>query len=86
MACRDFSTEELRSAWQQCRRSTWPTSFEEAMNDPIYFRLIRLEAGVRARRAQRQVKAPQRRLSPAIPVTPPLLDLKRRAAGERDDD
>lgn len=86
MACKSFTPEEMRTAWLQARRATWPATFDEAMNDPIYFRLIRAKASCISRARDLAAKQACRRPLPVTPVTPPVLDFKRRAAGERDDD
>lgn len=86
MACKSFTTEEMHQAWQQARRNTWPATFDEAMNDPIYFRLIRAKASCIERARHRAARQAPRRQLPVTPVTPPVLDFKRLAAGERDDD
>lgn len=85
MACKTFPDEALRRAWRDHKKPTWPASFEEAMNDPFYSRLIKAAA-----RAYTDKPTPQqvirRPTVPAQPTTQPRLDFKRRAAGERDDD
>lgn len=86
MACKSFTPEEMHQAWQQARRHTWPATFDEAMNDPIYFRLIRAKASCIERARHRAARQAPRRQLPVTPVTPPVLDFKRLAAGERDDD
>lgn len=39
---------DLRAAWMQRRRSSWPASFEAAMADPMLSRLVRAQAIGRA--------------------------------------
>lgn len=88
---RAFTDDELRAAWQQRRRAHWPPSFDDAMADPLYLRLIRIEANLRAHRAllaeqraaMRRERASTRAFSPAPRGG---IDHKRLAAGERDDD
>jgi len=81
MARRLFTEQELRATYTARRKPSWPASFEEAMNDPFYRSLLHCAArGRKAPRAQQ----PRQLLPP--PHTPAQLDLKRRAAGERDDD
>ncbi len=95
MAAAVFSEEQLRAAWQDRRRATWPATFEEAMNDTSYRQIVQIEARIKANQAAKRVAKttapkPIRSLPkghlPLIPSTPPVLDHKRRAAGERDDD
>lgn len=86
MACRHFTDEELRAAWQRRRRTDWPPTFEEAMNDPTFSHLVRIEARLRSRLATAKHQPIARHAVPAQPTTQPMLDFKRRAAGERDDD
>ncbi len=94
VAARVFTDEQLREAWQARRRAAWPATFEEAMNDPNYRQIVRIEARIKANQAARRTsnkpvatphRSPPGQL-PLIPSTPPVLDHKRRAAGERDDD
>jgi hypothetical protein len=81
--------EQYHEAWQHRRRDTWPATYDAAMNDPIYGRILRIEAGLIARRhasrpsQTRTTPAPVRTNAPACHA---VLDFKRRAAGERDDD
>lgn len=93
--------QELRAAWERCRKPSWPASFAEAMADPLLSRLVRITA-----------MHPPRpyRVAPTYPLrTPPdrvvvawgsatgktqqlaidckrAIDRKRAAAGDRDDD
>jgi len=81
-----ISQEQMRRAFEQQRRPTWPTTFDAAINDPFFERLVRLEA---RRLAMRALAANRTRTTTAnhpMPRTAPTLDHKRRAAGERDDD
>lgn len=85
-----YSDEQLRHAWQQCRLQAWPASFEATMADPTRARLVRLHAGLLARRFMRVAQAAVRRgptPSPAVPHAHPpgYIDHKRAAAGDRDD-
>lgn len=92
MAAPTHTDDQLRAAWRERRRANWPDTFEAAMNDPFYSRIVLIEANTRARRACSQAAAnaphhhPPRRPLPVLPSLPPVLDHKRRAAGERDDD
>lgn len=95
MAAAVFTDEQLRAAWHDRRRATWPATFEEAMNDPSYRQIVQIEARIKANQAAKRAArttapTPTRSLPqgllPLIPSTPPVLDHKRRAAGERDDD
>jgi hypothetical protein len=93
----DVTEELLRQAFQAARRPNWPGSFEEAMQDAIYSRLVRINA-VRLARGQSigsstvirrpAVKAPGLDRTPprTTPQLPLPLDRKRAASGERDDD
>jgi hypothetical protein len=83
MACKHFTPEELRKAWQARRRHTWPATFEEAIKDPCIYHQIRIEARISA---NRELAQRHRQALPVMPTTPTRLDFKRRAAGERDDD
>lgn len=91
MAARVFTDEQLRAAWAARRRATWPATFEEAMNDPCFSGIVRIEARItenrRLNHARRNTTTPKRPAQlPLIPSTPPVVDHKRRAAGERDED
>lgn len=89
MAALKPTEDQLRAAWQARRRRDWPESFEAAMNDPTYSRILCIEVRRReGRKAQAALThhQPLRRALPALPSMPPVLDHKRRAAGERDDD
>lgn len=85
--------EELHATWLTCRRSTWPETFEEAMADPLLSRLVRL-TWAHPPRTQAQQPAVRRTVGIAnsihrpqiFPRGPAVLDRKRAAAGERDDD
>lgn len=82
-----LTTDQLRAAWASRRRASWPASFDDCMRDAVLAALIKLEAWSAARRAQRAHQATQRR-KPAMQMHPPLRatqDLKRLAAGDRDD-
>lgn len=87
--------EQLRAAWAAYRRDTWPPTFEEAMADPVYSRLVRLHASHLANPSHQPPPSPASPASPARPVAarrlhfaPPsaYVDRKRAAAGDRDDD
>lgn len=96
MAAIVHTDEELRAAWQNCRRSTgWPATFEEAMADRVCSRQVRIEADRRTRRiAARAPAAAALATTPPVartsslptPRTPAVFDRKRAASGERDDD
>lgn len=81
------TTEELRMAWQHCKRtarSPWPETFEEAMAHATLSRLVRLTA-MHPQPAQRTAAAaPAPRFAPLR--RPAVFDRKRAAAGDRDDD
>lgn len=79
------STEALRRAFQLHRRPTWPADFEAAMADEFVSRLVRLRATGDHLDAQRRAR--MARTAAPVRLAPPMaLDVKRRAAGERDDD
>lgn len=88
---------ELRMAWKHCHgRPNWPPTFEEAMADATFSRLLRLTAkhpprAARSGRVSTPAAAPEpHQRSDAPRWTPPrqaaLFDRKRAAAGEREDD
>jgi hypothetical protein len=79
----ELTQEDLRRAWQHCRRDTWPGTYEEAMADPLLSRLVRITAMHPPRAQVQHQPAPSRyaRLAPAKP----FFDRKRAAAGDRDD-
>lgn len=86
---RQPTTDELLAALGRIRalpRCTgWPDDLAAVLGDPVRARLLRIEA-VRLRRPTARVsylRASMRR--PRPPSTLPALDLKRAAAGERDD-
>jgi hypothetical protein len=86
-----YSPEQLRQAWQAKRKPSWPATFEEALADPLCELVIRLAARCLAlRSAKRPAPSPTTSPRPAhavpVPTHQPMLDHKRRAAGERDDD
>lgn len=92
-----LTDEMLHDAYQRRRRADWPTSFAQAMADPLYQRLVRIEAWCQARR-QAATHAKQERRArfiaghspkgalPLFPTAPAMLDAKRLASGERADD
>ena len=81
MARRLFTEQELRATYAARRNASWPASFEEAMNDPVFRSLLCCAA-----RGRKAPKAPQPRQLMPTPHTPAQLDFKRRAAGERDEE
>jgi hypothetical protein len=91
--------DELRTAWARCRRHDWPATFEEAMQDALLSRLVRINAMHPARGQRRPTapttpardvtreRTPQRQKALELPGLPPgHFDRKRAAAGERQDD
>jgi hypothetical protein len=46
----EATDEELRAAWNVCRASSWPATFEETMADPLRSRVVHLVAAGRARK------------------------------------
>jgi hypothetical protein len=91
---------QLRAAWAHVKRSTWPDTFEEAMEHATLSRLVRLTAlhpaPARAFVARGVPATSPRPAAPAAAppparhhfLTPPpgIVDQKRLAAGDRDDD
>jgi hypothetical protein len=81
----------LRRAWDGMRAEHrhWPQDYDQVMGDPVYRRLVRLEA-LRRALAARAAAAPARpspaRPLPPLPLFSPAVDRKRAASGERDDD
>lgn len=91
MAALKLTEDQLRAAWLARRRRDWPPTFEGAMDDRILSRVVRIEAQLRAHQCAPSAQPArhhhaQRPALPALPSKPPVLDHKRRAAGERDDD
>lgn len=96
-ATAEYTDEQLRLAWRVCKLRTWPATFEEAMEDATYSRLVRLHAWHIAhpsKKRQPAAAAPGAAHCPAAPAPRPQLpsrppgyvDHKRAAAGDRDDD
>lgn len=81
MRATDHEEARLIAVWRRRRRNAWPETFAEAMADPIYSRVILLEADRELREAQARRQSLESKLKAA-----PLLDNKRRAAGENDED
>ncbi len=86
---------ELRQAFTLCRARSWPDTFEEAMADETRKRLITACAHGLHNKAARQAQAAQGTPLPQQPLvqhwpprraTPAMFDLKRAAAGDRDED
>lgn len=44
MSQAEITDERLQEAWQARRRHDWPPTFDEAMANPVYARLVRLQA------------------------------------------
>jgi len=95
-----ITDEERRAAFQRCRTATWPEDYDEAVRDTVRQHLVETIAHVihRERLARTPGALPPR---PALPPMPerrpphrpaerprpwqPGIDLKRLAAGDRDD-
>ncbi len=83
----------LRAAWEAMRRRRclrhWPQDFDAVMADPVRSRLVQIEARARVTPRPGAPIRPQPCPTP-LPAPRPaqgaLLDRKRAAAGERDDD
>jgi hypothetical protein len=54
----DITREQLQAAWLQRRRSHWPATFTEVMDDPMLRRLVRAAAVGRAQADRRMAQAP----------------------------
>jgi hypothetical protein len=59
-AVTEFMEVELRTAWENRRRPDWPATFEDAMADPVYAGIVRIQARIDANAA-----------NPAAPAAPP---------------
>lgn len=89
----ELTEDMLRAAWSSlsAQRAHWPQDYQEAMGNPLYSRLVRIEAALRTRGPAGhppRCEAAQRR--PARPLTAShdhlvTFDRKRAAAGDRDD-
>lgn len=84
--------EQLLQAWRQCRGQTWPTSFEDAMGDPVLSRLVQITALHPHQPQQPQLRVVRhpwpfmaKPYVPKAPARPVVFDCKRAAAGDRDD-
>jgi len=96
MARVDLTDELLRKAYDERRRADWPPTYEETMEHPTYSRLVRMHAAhdaVIARVVRPIVQPPEPPPLPRtsakplrVPRQQPILDHKRAAAGEREDD
>lgn len=76
----DPTREQLLEAWRQRRRDDWPVSFEAAMQDPLYARLVRTHALHSPPSRQRPaIERPDPPLAAGAAPTPPA----RRAPIER---
>ncbi len=68
----------------------WPSTYEEAMADPLRRRLVEINAKHPPTPSRAVVTPLQRPTLTAVPLPPlgklPLFDHKRAASGERDDD
>lgn len=90
------TTDQLHAAWLARRKRSWPATLEATLADPLYAALVRM-AAVRQVLATQQAAAskpsPPAQRSPGRATTawPPRrpaaahVDLKRAAAGDRDD-
>lgn len=87
---------ELRTAWQRSRKPGWPATFEDAISDPFYARILRTNAlhppaaplqvvrppwPFMAGRVHRQPASQPNQAQPAR-----VFDIKRAAAGDLDED
>lgn len=91
--------EDLHKAWRLLRRPCWPDTYEATMQDPLRAQLVQMYAHHLALTAALPAcgvavcvtrKTPERRSQPAMPALfrphPTVVDRKRAASGERDDD
>lgn len=94
--------EDMHKAWRLLRRPCWPDSYEATMQDPMRARLVQMYAHQLALAAVLigklettattpfRPQLPERRAQPATPTLfrplPTVVDRKRAASGERDDD
>lgn len=86
--CIEPTQADLQAAYMR-RRWAHRYSFQEAMQDPVLSRALRMEAVAHARqqlRQQQQQPAPAVRTTLHAPSHTPTFDRKRAAAGEREDD
>ena len=94
----DYTDEQLRAAWVVVKRESWPPTFEAAMEDATYSRLVRLHAWILANPSKQRhaapppdsrcpaAAAPTPTPRPFVLTSPPgYVDRKRAAAGDRDD-
>jgi hypothetical protein len=88
----DFSPPtdaQMRTTWQRLRNETWPQTFEECMQDPVLSRLIYMNAKHQPQPPLRVVRHPWPFMAkpyvPQAPARPVVFDMKRAAAGDRDD-
>lgn len=82
-----MTDEKLRAAYEYRRRHDWPATFEAAMSNPFYERLIKLQArhnNIREHRAQTGYLRIKRRQLPLVAVDGELSQ-KSRASGEKPD-
>lgn len=100
MACTPPTDAELRAAWEamRTRRSLrgWPAAFEDVMADDRRSRCVAVEAVAARTRAKQATQAreacgtattwPSHTPRPQRPLGGHHIDLKRAAAGERDED
>lgn len=90
----ELTDAQLRAAWEIVRRGTWPATFEEAMEDAVLSRMVRMTAQHPPVHAPAPTPAPRPQPTPQAPARPMphfqpppgWVDIKRRASGERDDD
>lgn len=93
--------EHLEAAWRALRQPAWPSTLAETMQDAARANLLMGYARTLAKRPPRMAPCPPPPRGPiALPYVPPkhigalpnavlglrLVDLKRAAAGDRDDD
>lgn len=89
-----LTPESLERAYRHLRKSEWVGGLEDALNDPIRGRIIRgvarlMQTGLWGSQQEKQgISRPSRgSLSTLkVPRTYQGIDLKSRAAGERNDD
>lgn len=84
----DMPDTLLRQAWAQRRRTNWPATYEATMTDPVLAVVVRIHAGLLARRITPLPRTPRYGTAHTTrtPTQRPIFDRKRAAAGEREEE
>ena len=92
---------QLRATWAQLKRDNWPDTYEEAMEDAVLGRLVKMNARHPPPQVRHVASAALAAPIPAAPATrgaaparhfshftppPGYVDRMRAAAGDRDED